>query len=232
MRSSDPFCAAELVLARRWERGEITDQQLISAIRAIVVRQAPLQQTLGSSSGRERAIAREPDRQSEENDDRVEQFNEVKVSEFELRIIHRSMDGDGALIEIPVRAAVVEWLIPEDETGPLMSYYEIVSATEEETGDPFDRHLITEAEFCEALASEEEKGSHRRKKAKRRVARVYQKIRRQRNDFAHKVTTDLVGRFDMICIEDLSIQGMARTKLARSVKAKECDWWRSCRPTP
>jgi hypothetical protein len=80
---------------------------------------------------------------------------ESKVSECELRIIHRSMDRDGALIEIPVRAAVVEWLIPEDETGPLMSYYEIVSATEEETGDPFDRHLITEAEFCEALASED-----------------------------------------------------------------------------
>jgi len=79
-------------------------------------------------------------------------LNEVKVSEFELRVIHRWMDTDGALIEIPVRAAVVEWLIPEDETGPLMSYYEIVSATEEETGDLFDRHLITEAEFCEALA--------------------------------------------------------------------------------
>ena len=75
-----------------------------------------------------------------------------KVSEFQLRILHRSKDGDGALIEIPVRAAVVEWLIPEDETGPLMSYYEIVSATEEQTGDRFDRHLITEAEFCEALA--------------------------------------------------------------------------------
>ena len=59
MRSSDPFCAAELVLARRWERGEITDQQLISAMRAIVVRQAPLQQS---------AIARELDRQLQEPD--------------------------------------------------------------------------------------------------------------------------------------------------------------------
>ena len=65
--------------------------------------------------------------------------------------------------------------------------------------------------------SRRKKGSHRRKKAKRRVALVYQKIRRQRNDFVHKVTTGLVGRFDLICIEDLSIQGMARTKLARSV---------------
>ena len=27
-----------------------------------------------------------------------------KVSEFELRILHRSMDGDGGLIEVPIRA--------------------------------------------------------------------------------------------------------------------------------
>jgi len=48
-------------------------------------------------------------------------------------------------------------------------------------------------------------------------SRVHQKAARQRNDFVHKVTTDLVGRFDLICVEDLSVKGMARTKLARSV---------------
>ena len=42
---SDPLCAAELVVARRWGRAEITDQQLISAMQVIVVRQAPLQQS-------------------------------------------------------------------------------------------------------------------------------------------------------------------------------------------
>jgi putative transposase len=50
------------------------------------------------------------------------------------------------------------------------------------------------------IFSRRNKGSHRRKKAKRRVARVHQKTRRQRNDFVHKVTTGLVGRFDLICI--------------------------------
>jgi hypothetical protein len=78
-----------------------------------------------------------------------------KVSDFELRILHRSMDGDGALIEIPLRAAVTEWLIPEDETGPQMTYLEIVSATTENTGDPFDPRLITDAEIHEAIVSDE-----------------------------------------------------------------------------
>jgi putative transposase len=61
------------------------------------------------------------------------------------------------------------------------------------------------------------KGSTRRTKAKRRLSRLHQKVARPRNDFVHKVTTDLVGRFDLICVEDLSVKGMARTKLARSV---------------
>jgi putative transposase len=61
------------------------------------------------------------------------------------------------------------------------------------------------------------KGSNRRQKAKRRVARLHLRVANQRNDFVHKVTTDLVRRFDLICIEDLSLKGMAKTKLARSV---------------
>jgi putative transposase len=65
--------------------------------------------------------------------------------------------------------------------------------------------------------SRRKKGSNRRKKAKRQVARLHQRIRNQRNAFVHKVTTDLVGRFDLICIEDLNLKGMAKTKLSRSV---------------
>jgi len=39
----------------------------------------------------------------------------------------------------------------------------------------------------------------------------------QRQDWLHKLTTDLVTRYDGLCIEDLSLKGMARTKLSKSV---------------
>jgi putative transposase len=81
----------------------------------------------------------------------------------------------------------------------------------------FARKAFRRQRRAQRIFSRRKKGSHRHKKAKRRVARVHQKTRRQRNDFVHKVTTGLVGRFDLICIEELSIKGMARTKLARSV---------------
>jgi len=61
------------------------------------------------------------------------------------------------------------------------------------------------------------KGSNNRHKARQRVARVHQKIAAKRNDFCHKLTTHLVKNHDAVCIEDLSIKGMAKTKLSKSV---------------
>lgn len=49
------------------------------------------------------------------------------------------------------------------------------------------------------------------------MARVHQKIAARRRDFCHKLTTKLVATHDAVCIEDLSVKGLARTKLAKSV---------------
>jgi putative transposase len=81
----------------------------------------------------------------------------------------------------------------------------------------FARRAARQIRRAQRVVSRRKKGSDRRTKAKRRLSRVHQRVARQRNDFVHKATTDLVGRFDLICIEDLSAKGMARTKLARSV---------------
>jgi putative transposase len=58
--------------------------------------------------------------------------------------------------------------------------------------------------------------SKRRAKAKRDVSKIHQRIANQRGDFLHKLSTDLVDSHDGICIEDLSLKGLARTKLAKS----------------
>ncbi|MEX2542456.1 MAG: transposase [Trueperaceae bacterium] len=65
--------------------------------------------------------------------------------------------------------------------------------------------------------SRRQKGSKNRDKARLTVARVHLKIRNQRADFLHKLTTSLVRSRDGLCIEDLSFSGMAKTKLAKSV---------------
>jgi putative transposase len=61
------------------------------------------------------------------------------------------------------------------------------------------------------------KGSRNRAKARAKVARVHQRVANQRADFLHKITTPLIKTHDAVCTEDLSVKGLARTKLAKSV---------------
>jgi putative transposase len=61
------------------------------------------------------------------------------------------------------------------------------------------------------------KNSKRRLRARRLVARTHAQTANQRSDFLHKMTTGLVRNYPGICIEDLSVKGLARTKLAKSV---------------
>jgi putative transposase len=61
------------------------------------------------------------------------------------------------------------------------------------------------------------KGSHNRAKARTTVARLHQKVKSQRKDFLHKLSTALVCHFDLISIEDLNVRGLAKTKLSTSV---------------
>src|SRR5574343_54194 len=61
-------------------------------------------------------------------------------------------------------------------------------------------------------------GSQRRMKVKRHIARIHEKISNSRSDTLHKLSTDLVTRFDVICVEDLNLRGMVKNhSLARSL---------------
>ena len=66
--------------------------------------------------------------------------------------------------------------------------------------------------------SRKTKGSHRREKARIKVARLHEKISNQRNDSLHKLSTDLVRNYDLIAMEDLAPSNMVKNhKLARSI---------------
>ena len=55
-------------------------------------------------------------------------------------------------------------------------------------------------------------------KQKRKVARLYEKVIKQRTDFLNKLSTDIIKNHDTICIENLNTKGMLRNrKLAKSI---------------
>lgn len=69
---------------------------------------------------------------------------------------------------------------------------------------------------AQRVLSRRQAGSKRQAKARARLARLHQQIANQRGDFLHKLTTNLVRDHHGLCIEDLSLKGLARTKLAKS----------------
>ena len=56
------------------------------------------------------------------------------------------------------------------------------------------------------------KGSNNRDKARIKVARLHSKIANQRSDFLHKLSTQIINENQVICVEDLKIKEMMKTK--------------------
>ena len=66
--------------------------------------------------------------------------------------------------------------------------------------------------------SRKSKGSRRREKARIKVARLHEHIANQRQDAAHKLSTQFIRENDVICIEDLAPKNMVRNhRLAKSI---------------
>ena len=71
-----------------------------------------------------------------------------------------------------------------------------------------------------------QKGSNRRRRARRRVARLHEQVRQRRRQHAHQLSARLVADYDVIAVEDLRIPNMTRSARGtveapgRSVAAK------------
>lgn len=66
--------------------------------------------------------------------------------------------------------------------------------------------------------SKKQKGSANWHKQRIKVARAHAHVRHQREDFTHKLTTNLVRRFDVIAAESLNVKGMVRNpSLAKAI---------------
>ena len=62
-----------------------------------------------------------------------------------------------------------------------------------------------------------QKDSRRREKQRLRIARAHARVRQQRHYALHALTSRLVQEFDLIAIEDLNVQGLARGRHARAM---------------
>jgi putative transposase len=81
----------------------------------------------------------------------------------------------------------------------------------------FFRLLETRLAKAQKALSRKKKGSNNAAKAKRIVAKLNKRIGNLRANWLHQTSNELVNEYDLICLEDLSLKGMAKTNLAKSV---------------
>ena len=66
--------------------------------------------------------------------------------------------------------------------------------------------------------SKKKKGSNNREKAKLKVNKVYSKVKNQRNDYQHKISREIVDKYNIVCLETLKVKNMVKNRrLSKSI---------------
>ncbi|WP_293118783.1 RNA-guided endonuclease TnpB family protein [Okeania sp. SIO1I7] len=82
---------------------------------------------------------------------------------------------------------------------------------------PLKKNLKKLAKFQRKFAKSEP-GSKRRERRRLKIARLHAKIKDIRTDFLHKLSTNLVKKYDTIVLEDLKVSGMVKNrKLSKAI---------------
>ena len=127
---------------------------------------------------------------------------------------HVSLVAEFAVPDIALPPADADQVIGVD-LG--LKDFAVLSSGERIPAPQFARQAERKMRRAQRQLSRLDHASRRRLRTKRKVALLHRHIANQRNDFLHKLTTRLVREHDGICIEDLSVKGLAKTKLARGI---------------
>src|SRR5215469_11151651 len=106
-----------------------------------------------------------------------------------------------------------KWAVPEN-TGPLvgidLGIKQLATLSDGEV-IPNPRHLkrrLKKLKRLQRVVSRRQKGGKNRRKAVRKLAKLYRQIKQQRRNTLHQVTTRLAKTKSVLVIEDLNVRGM------------------------
>ncbi|MFJ1731836.1 RNA-guided endonuclease InsQ/TnpB family protein [Streptomyces sp. NPDC088254] len=98
-----------------------------------------------------------------------------------------------------------------------LTHFAVVSDGTKIDSPRFLRRAEKKLKKAQKELSRKQKGSKNRAKARLQVARAHAGVADARREFHHQLSTRLICENQGIAVEDLSVAGLARTKLAKSV---------------
>jgi len=146
-----------------------------------------------------------------------------KIGSIPIRM-HREIEGKTKGVVIK-REGSGKWYAVfqvEDEPKPLPRTNKVVGI------DVGIKHFLTDSEgrqienpkfyqktlerikVVQHWLSKKKKGSKNREKQRIKLAKVYEKLTNQRNDFLHKLSRFYINNYDFIAVENLNVRGMVR----------------------
>jgi putative transposase len=142
-------------------------------------------------------------------------------SAYAAFLAKRARYRDGVLYLAKMGAPLAfNWSWPEVDPATIdPSTVKDFAVTSDQQRIPNPRHLERRARNLARC----QQGSANRVKAKAKAARAHRKVRAARTDFLHKTSIRLVSDHDLIVLEDLAVQNMARNRaVARAIG--DCGW--------
>ncbi|MES9538081.1 MULTISPECIES: RNA-guided endonuclease TnpB family protein [unclassified Actinomadura] len=98
-----------------------------------------------------------------------------------------------------------------------LTHFAVLSDGRKVSSPRFLRRAERRLRKARQALSRKQKGSANRKKAAARVARLHARVADARRDHHHKLSTQLIRDNQAVYVEDLAVNGLARTRLAKSV---------------
>lgn len=99
-----------------------------------------------------------------------------------------------------------------------LTHFCILSTGEKIENPRLHKKMLRKIKLANRRLAKAKKDSNRRKKHKLRLAKLHAKVKQQRTDFMHKLTTRLVRENQALAIEELNVAGLVKNrKLSRAI---------------
>jgi putative transposase len=98
-----------------------------------------------------------------------------------------------------------------------LTHFAVLSDGRKIASPRFLRRAEKKLKRAQRVLSRKQKGSKNRDKARIKVARAHARVADARRDFCHQLSTQLIRENQAVAVEDLAVNALARTRLAKSV---------------